>query len=86
MSYRHFILHYESYLLTQWDHTSNLSCLLFNINITIQNLVSKKRLTFKNPSDFHPYRNKPKQGMRLTSSNLVDTLKPLAKALVRQRH
>lgn len=62
---------YDSYCLSSWDHTAQLSCLLYGIQATVANALSdKNKVKPKEPEVFNPYRvtDAPKVN-RITPAN-----------------
>jgi hypothetical protein len=82
LTLRQLVIQYDTALVNEWDHTAMLCCMLHNLNVTVQNLVTRRKLRPKTLYDFHPFREKPNTlGLKITKKNF-GILKLIGNALV----
>ena len=76
---------YYARVLYDWDRTGTLAAVTYNLGCVIQaSFTGKVRMKPKTLFDFHPYRKKPQQGLRITHENF-GTLRLLANVMVGSR-
>jgi hypothetical protein len=76
------VVAYDAKLVTDWDKTSTLSALLYNLTITVHNIMGKRRISPKSMFDLHPYRKPPKKrGLTITPENF-GLLREIGNAMV----
>ena len=81
LTLREVVIQYDAHLVTRWDHTAQLSAMLYNLTATVHNLVGKSKVKTKATLDFHPYRKKGrKAGLKITPDNM-SVLKQLGHAI-----
>jgi hypothetical protein len=75
---------YDTHLLETWDHTAGVLARLYNIQVTIANLMGGKQ-EYLGFFDMHPYREMPtgsgKQKFVVTPSNM-SVLRAIARTMV----
>lgn len=73
MTLRRLTILHDYHLLTSWDHTAMICCMVNNLQATLINVNTEKGKRTqkpKNPVDFHPYRHSQKvTGMKITKEN-----------------
>lgn len=75
---------YDARLLNEWDQTASVVCLLHNLAGIVISLGSKKRITPKSITSFHPYRKTKRTGMRIAAGD-IKVLRLIGNALVKGR-
>lgn len=69
LTLRELIQQYDAFLVNQWDQTALIASIQYNTQVTITNALGGKAKP-KWIEDFHPYRKKPKRGLRVNASNI----------------
>jgi hypothetical protein len=83
MTLKELITQYESKIIADWDHTAVEVCSIYNLNVTVIRAFGSKAKPRK-PEDFHPFRKKRQEGLKVTREN-IDVLRVMAGAMLGQR-
>jgi hypothetical protein len=67
-------------VLKEWDHTSTIHAALHNLSVIVLNITGRSKVKPRTAAYFHPYRDTPLEGMKVTAKN-IGVLKLLAAAL-----
>ncbi len=83
LTLRELTIAHDAAVLEKWDHTALTASLIHNLSIIVISAVSKKaNAKPKSLMDYHPYRQKEQQGLKLTPDN-IGVLKQVAQGVVR---
>jgi hypothetical protein len=86
LTLREFIVIWDSYRLTSWDHTALNAALLHNLMALTHNINAKKRLPFKSMFAMHPFRkdDATSSSVHKITRKTFGALKAIGRALVRK--
>lgn len=82
LTFKELIQAYDAKIVTDWDGWATLAAGLYNLTVTVHNIMGKRRISPKSMFDIHPYRKPPKKrGLHITPENF-SILREIGNAMV----
>lgn len=67
ITYRELITAYDASLMERWDRTSLVASLVHNLGTVVISMASKAKPKPRTAAHFHPFRQTPKKGLKITT-------------------
>jgi len=80
LTLRELVVMHDAYALDRWDHTASVCCVVHNLTALVSAIGGKPTVKPRTVFDFHPYRQTPRQGLRITGENF-DMLRLIGNAM-----
>jgi len=72
LTLKELLVAYDAKVVHDWDHTSLLASLIYNLQCVVTGIMSKSKPKPKSPIDLHPFRQREKKsGLKIGPKNIA---------------